>query len=253
MKLFSPVNLLGKAIFRGMSPKQARMLQIPLDFSDPTAGGAIKVQLNIDERVNNNYGISGIQSVYLDNSANASTLIITFDNGYELSIPSFASGIFPVLFSGTALNFTAVSAGNVAVSATFLNTREQAQAWSTRVPLTGIVDVSGSTVFVEPINVNATDRSATLAAAGVSQTLMAANPNRRRMVIQNRSTAAGQGGIAGAEYAFFNLGAAAIVNGAGSFELYPGASYDTAGGPCPTDAITWTAPTAGHYIVAKEY
>lgn len=96
-----------------------------------------------------------------------------------------------------------------------------------------------------------TDRSSTITAGGTSQTLMASNNNRRRFIIFNPASAAGQG-ITSVESLFFNFTSAAGVNNGTSIELLPGQMYDSGIGTVTPEGITVNAATTGHVYVAKE-
>ena len=200
----------------------------------------------------NKWGVVGIQSMKFDNSNNAASVSITFDNGDTLNLPPYSQGILPVLFSGETLSFNATSAGTVSVLLTFLNTREQAQVWALNTVLAGSVNVSGSSVLIAGAPVTVTNYSLALTLGGTSQVAINANGARKRLLIMNPATAAGQG-IAGAESAFFNFGSAAGVNNGTSFELLPAAAWDSAGGPIPTDSVTVNAATTGHRFIIKEF
>ena len=96
-----------------------------------------------------------------------------------------------------------------------------------------------------------TDRSGTITLGGTSQQLMAANANRRRFIIMNPASAAGQG-IGVTESLFFNFTSAAGVNTGASMEITPGGWYDSGIGTVTPEAITITAATTGHVFIAKE-
>lgn len=96
-----------------------------------------------------------------------------------------------------------------------------------------------------------TDRSSFIAVAGTSQQLVATNPARKRIWIENPATAAGQN-IAVAESLYINFGAAAGVNNGTSIELLPGGWFDTGSGPVMTQQINVNAATLDHVYIAKE-
>lgn len=100
-----------------------------------------------------------------------------------------------------------------------------------------------------------TARGTTITVGGTSQTLAAANPLRRSLVIQNPCSAASQG-IAAAENIVINLTSAATINGSGNFaELPPCYSMTlrVADGVINQELITVNAATTGHIIYAKEF
>lgn len=88
--------------------------------------------------------------------------------------------------------------------------------------------------------INYTDRSGTVAAGGVSQTLAAANNSRTVLVITN--------GTAETEPLCVNVNAEASCTSPGSFQIAPGGSLtlDT------PQVVTVTAATTGHKYTAKE-
>lgn len=95
-----------------------------------------------------------------------------------------------------------------------------------------------------------------LAAAGVSQQALAANANRRGLLIQNPVDAAGQN-VPVENVCINTSGGAAAMSGAAmnSFCLSPGGSIALPFSNAPVDvaAINFIAATVGHRIVAKEW
>lgn len=243
----SPNNYYGKKISRGKVPRDTRILQIPIDFSTDTV---FTGSINVNEHIANNTGLPGVQSLKVDNSLNAQSLTIAFDTGDTIVCPAFCQALFPIFFQGELLNFIATTTGAVKCQLAFLNSKEFAQIWSTKIPIAGTLNVSGSTLFVEPSAGTIVDSSGVLAVANTSQQLIAANGNRLRVKIRNPATPASQN-IAAPEPVYLNWGAAAVVNGPTSWELLPGETYDTAAGVVETQAINWTAATAGHQLIAK--
>jgi hypothetical protein len=240
---------LGKSISRGMSPRNTAMFQIPLDF---TVDLQLKVQADMSATTQNKFGISGIQSVKIDNSLNSDVLILLFDNGENITCPPYCQAIFPVLFSGDTLAFTAISTVAVVCQLTFVNTREQAQVWTAKLPLAGTVNVTGSTVFTQKSSGTFTEFSQTITTGGTAQLLMAANANRKMIAIRNPATAASQN-IAAPEPLYIGFGnafSAMTVNAMGSWELLPGEQlpqFDL----ITTEAVYVVAATSLHRITAK--
>ena len=121
------------------------------------------------------------------------------------------------------------------------------------IPAAVVLAAIGAVGFqIVPTIASVTDRSGTIAAGGTSQTLVAQNQSRRRVIIQNPCTAASQG-IGTAENLFLNFTAAATTAGGNSLELQPCGSFDTGAGPQSTEKLTVIAATTGHQYVAKEY
>lgn len=246
---FNPRTTYGKRISRGKAPSVPGMLSIPLDFTIDTD---ILVDINVLDQIKNVSGLGGIQSVFIDNSNNSTTVSITLDNGPRLVCPANGQAVFPVFFSGEKLKFDAQSTGNILVPTWWINTREQAQLWSAKIPVGGTISVTGSTVFTEPGSGAFTDSSGVLVAGGTSQPLMVANGNRLLIAIRNPALGVSQGFGAGSapEPAYINFGAAAAVNGATSWELLPGESLPNFL-MTTTQAINWVAATTGHQLIAK--
>lgn len=109
--------------------------------------------------------------------------------------------------------------------------------------VTTAVPVSG-TVIATPGTGTFTNRSGTVATGGTSQTLAVANSTRMRLIIENP--------CAQTESLFFNFTTAASTSAGSSIELAPCGSYDSAGAPVSTEAITVTAATSAHPFIAKE-
>jgi hypothetical protein len=244
--IINPTSLVAKQVARGTTPKPSAILPIVLDF---TTNDVIQASIPIIEGIRNVHGLAGIQSIFIDNSNNGDNLNIAFDNGYTVVCPAFCQAIFPVFFSGQLLNFIATSEGGVVCTAIFLNTREQAQIWTAKIPVEGVVNVTGSTIFTQPLSSTFTDASGILAAAGVSQQLVPADGARQMIQIRNPALAASQG-IAAPEPVYLNFGGAAVVNGASSWELLPGEQLPQMLIQS-TQQINWTATTVGHILIAK--
>lgn len=97
-----------------------------------------------------------------------------------------------------------------------------------------------------------TDRGGTVTTGGTSQTLMSANPNRVRVMIENPCSITSQG-IAATENLFINFeGVAASTSNGKSIELQPCGSWDSGAGPVSSGAMTINAATTGHQFLAKE-
>jgi hypothetical protein len=205
---------------------------------DPDGGGGA-----------NQIGITDVQSVYIDNSLNASPTTLTLYDVFAQTIvaPPYSQGLYPVFFSGSQLRYLAASAGSVQVRATFLNREMPYDVWNANTPASGTILISG-TVSVTPSVGSFTDR--TLAATGgVSQSLAAANPARKALLIRNPATAASEN-IAAPEPIYVNWTGAASVAGT-SWELLPGESLPEFLS-VSTEAVNVFATTAGHIIIAKE-
>lgn len=246
---YNPLQNFGKAITRGKFPQQAAMLYIPLDF---TADEIIQVDMPVSHGIRNTTGLDGAQSVFIDNSANGSSVTLNFNNGFDITCPAYAAGVFPILVDLQGLKFIASSTGGAVTKTWFTNTREQPALWSTKIPIAGTINVSGSSIFSSPAFGNYIDHGASLAAANTSQQLLAANANRLSYLIKNPGTPTGQG-IAAPEPAYINFGAAATIGGTASIELLPGETLTAENiGIVTVQQITWIAATAGHQLYCKE-
>lgn len=247
--LLNPDKNIGKAITRGAFPKQARSLYIPLDFTlDTVVEGNIPMQTGIT----NVAGIEMAQSIFVINKDSAEEVEIIFENGFEISVPPYSSGIFPILISGdVGLKFRATCTGGVLVKCWLTNTREQPAIWVSGYPIAGTINITGSSVFSTPTKGQWTDASVALTLGGTSEQVLAADGNRIALLIKNPGTAPGQG-IAAPEPAYINFGAAATIAGVGMLELLPGETISAANmGLTSTQAIHYIATTTGHRLLVK--
>lgn len=96
-----------------------------------------------------------------------------------------------------------------------------------------------------------TSKSGSIGAGGTSQQLAAANALRKKIIIQNPATAAGQN-IATAESLYIRFGAAAGVDAGTSFELLPGGVFSSEVDFVSTEAINVVAATINHRWIALE-
>lgn len=242
-----PNSVQGKSINRGRVARDARALTVPLNFA---ASASFSLTVNAASHIRNVAGIDGVQSVFVDNSANASALTIVFDFNQTLVVPANAQGVYPIFWPGEQLTFTASATIGAGISnLIFTNTKEFAALWSTKIPISGSVNVTGSQVYTQPAFGLFTDASGVLAAGGVSQLLVAANGARQLLSVRNPASAASQG-IAAPEPVFINFGVAAATNGATSWELLPGEQLPRFE-LTTTQAIYWTAATVGHSLICK--
>jgi len=237
-----------RAVKKDANDAGARGMPVLLDFS---AYSSYDGDFDISDVSHNVTGISGIQAVYIDNRNNASPAIFTFASTSQFTIiaPAYSQGFYPILFDGLRLKFNATCTGGALCIATFLNVDVAYNVWNANTPLAGSVSVSGN-VTTQGVQGAFINRSGTIAVANTSQVLCAANSLRKRFIIKNPSTAAGQG-IAATESLFINFTTTAVT-GPPSFELLPGESFDTGAGPITTEAINVIAATVSHAFVAKE-
>lgn len=103
------------------------------------------------------------------------------------------------------------------------------------------------TILLFPLTGSAIDNTPqdasarTITAGGTSQTVFAANPNRRWLLIQNQSD----------EAMYLNFGAAAAA-GTTSIKLDAGGAYECPANYCPTTTVTIVSATTGKAFFAKQ-
>lgn len=86
-----------------------------------------------------------------------------------------------------------------------------------------------------------TDGSGTITTGGTSQTVFAANPNRRYFEFQNISDTD----------MYVNFGAAAVAD-SNSFKIAAGGAYVNPSNYCPTTSITVICATTGKKFITKQ-
>lgn len=183
--------------------------------------------------------IQNPQSIYIDNSQNRNSLVLTFGvTNQRLSIPAYASGIWPI-FSADQLKVSATSvAGTIAAGGAgqvyfiILNVPMPLTQW-------GPISVSAELSLTRGEFAN----FGMVTAGGVSEEIIPANLLRKRIVIVAAAD--------NAESIWINF-ADPAANDETSFELIPGGSYDTNFGPVTTQAINVFSVTGGMKIAAKE-
>lgn len=94
-----------------------------------------------------------------------------------------------------------------------------------------------------------TNRSGT--AASTASNAMSVNPSRRYLFLYNPISATHQN-ISVAESLFYSLTETAVINGANSTELIPGASFEMSGNFVSAQALSVICTTSSHRYVAKE-
>jgi hypothetical protein len=181
-----------------------------------------------------------IQTIYLDNQSNNAIVNITISGSLQvIPFPALSAGFVNVFAPANAsINFS--TTGNVDLTAFLLNFYFPGHIWS-----------APNTVNLTPSRGALTNRSGTISVGGTSEVLAAANATRSYLLIQNPSTAAGQG-IATAESLYINFGAAAGIDDGTSFELTPGGSLELQGPFISSDSINVNATTINHAWIARE-
>jgi hypothetical protein len=231
-------------IFNGFAPRidpntnqgGPKGLPIHLDFA--ALGTSIHIDLVQEEQ---NGAIDFVQSVWIDNASNLSSLTLTFQGtGQRIVVPAQSQNLYPVIASSPCV-FTATTAGGVAVDIICINVPMPLAAWGPFTVNANLDVVRGTFASADSF----------IAVGGTSQIALPINAARKRFEIFNPSSAAGQN-IGAAETLFVNYTNAAGVNDGTSFELFPGASFDTGYGPVTTQAITVNAATTNHRFACKE-
>jgi hypothetical protein len=206
--------------------------------------------VNLD---NSSMGISSVQSVFIDNSNNASSMLLTVNGtNQKINMPPLSQGFMPVLLSGdTGVSVAVTTAGTVPIPIQFLNVQHDGLIWSAQGNvIVGTVAVSGTVTANNPTGVE-TDKHTNIAVGGTSVQVMAANGARKGIFIQNPTDEAGQN-IAAREPLYISFGGAAGVNDGISIELQPGAAFAMNAGGVTTQAIFANAATANHRFIAWE-
>jgi len=191
-----------------------------------------------------------IQTIYIDNSANANPFIITCGvTTQRISIPAGACAYMPVLQpDAPVLQFNTASAIKVKIQLLnfFIppcvwNATNNGGSGGTVAVADAILDgtVIGGKVQVQqvPLTVQGlTDASGTIAVGGTAQSAIPANVSRQRWIISNTDlTATG-------EKLSFSFGS----GGAGEIDLQPGATWDESNLTIVGDQVFVKAATLGH-------
>lgn len=177
-----------------------------------------------------------VQSVYVDNSANAHPLDITFVSittaGFHVTIPANAQAFLPVSVPKGKVVFTATSGLGGIAHMELLNIPVAPMVWPS-------ANIGNVTANVVPVVANLIDRS--MAVTGGDDTPMGVNAARTRMILQNSSN--------NANPMWINFGAAASA--ANSIELAVGERFDSGFGPVSGQAVH-VLGTVGDLLIAKE-
>ena len=229
--------------FNGLAPNGVpKGIPVTFDFSILTGSPSYTFDLLTEEQQG---GVEFIQGVYVDNSANANSVTLTFSiTGQKLVVPPISQGIYPVI-APNALKVSIATTQNAGLSVAIilLNVPMAFSQWG---PIT--LNVAN----VNPSQTTFTNRSGSIAAGGTSQQLAAGNSNRKILLIENPATAAGQG-IAAAESLFVRPTGNAGVNNGTSYEITPGGYWPPAGvNVVSTDQWNVVAATTGHQYIAYE-
>jgi hypothetical protein len=221
-------------VFNGFAPKEGpKALPIAFDFSSVSS---MEVDLFTE---NTNGVIQYVQSVYVDNSLNPNDLEIRFPSTLQkIVIPATAQGVWPVFsIDQVRLTISSTIDPNARGNIILLNVPMPLTQWG---PLTVNANITAETITA----VLATDFSGVLTLGGTSETVIAANANRKGFLIQNPPTEI--------ESLFVDFGIAAAPGTA--IELAPGQIFPPNGSPyVTTQSINVVAATTGHVYIAKEF
>lgn len=188
-----------------------------------------------------------VQTLYIDNSNNtgAITALMGGDN-QSITIPAGAQAYMPVLQTNPpALQFS-VTSGTPIVPLQLLNFFVPPCVWYvsgisvTDLTLQSVISNGAVNVNSNPPDASLTDHSGTITTGGTGQVLLAANAARKRLLLQNPSTATeilqySWHGIAGPWY-----------------DLAAGALLDESGSTIAPNAVWVKAATTGHAFTADE-
>jgi hypothetical protein len=194
---------------------------------------------------------SGIQTVFIDNTANASafTLLMAATN-QVIECPPNSQGYFPVLITST-LRVTASLPISGTVQLIICNFAVAAAVWSGLGAATFPTFLFDSAGFLRVNSNNTpltpTNKSGTITAGGVAQTIANANNTRTQIRIMNIDPTAETLWVR-------DDGASAVIGGAGSFPLAGGGASGLGGffTSRSNALISVIAATTGHLYTATE-
>jgi len=173
-----------------------------------------------------------VQAIIIDNTLNAFSMVMTVKGtGQRIFVPAQTELCRPVMSNS---RFQAVFTSTISAALVTAQVLNVPLAPYTYGPLTANVAASAVTGAY-------TDRSGTIAAAGVSQVMMAANALRKGIFIENPTTEI--------ESLWINPNGAATQSQP-SIELAPGGRFEPSS--VTTQQITVIAATINHPYIAKE-
>lgn len=192
-----------------------------------------------------------LQTVWIDNSANASPLeIIANTTNQVIVAPPMSQGFYAIL-QPTPPKFQVQTNGGIVLQIILLNFYIPPFMWQiptfsagglpeVDVPALDAVIVGGRVqVQGVPSTIQGlTDVSGVIAAGGTTQALIPASATRERWIISNPDTAT--------ETLYFRIGGPAT----GEIPLLPGATWDESGSSIVGDAVEIVAATTGHAFTA---
>jgi hypothetical protein len=187
-----------------------RCIQVSFPFSD----GAVAYQGDFVLEILD-AKLDFIQSVYVDNSANADAFTLLIPGigtkGYNLVVPPNTQGMYPIVCPSGPMYYQAFSDGGVDVDCTFFN-----------IPMPYYQAASIAQVAPPVTVITGNDNNFSGACTGADEIVVPANANRKRVVIANAPE--------NNTSIWIRSGVAATENN-NSQEVLPGQQYDTGSGP----------------------
>lgn len=241
-----------------MPNNQASMAPMPIPTGDaPDCKlGRRAVHVIIDFTLGNPFALNmqdiqqrgqfdSAQTLYVDNINGTGALRITMGlTLQEIDVPAGAQGYFPILQGNPPNMVVQALAGTPIVNIQVLNFFMPPMVWYPNgisvidVTLAGIIVNGQVPVLSNPATNTLTNVSGTIAAGGTGQVLLGANVARKRLIIQNPSTATEV-----LQWSPFFL--------AGPyFDLAAGQAYDSDGSTIEGNAVWIKAATTGHAFTA---
>jgi hypothetical protein len=234
--------------FGAIPPEGPKYISFAYDFSIQNTH---KIDLNLLVQQNN---ISGIQTVFIDNSLNNSTVSLSVEETQQkIQLGPLQQGFFPMMVTErTSITVTSVSTNSAKII--LLNYPMAAGSWnSNTAPSSDVLSpiiVSGRlnvrTVAAQMTDVN---RSGTITTGGTAQVLMVANPSRVGWMLQNMDETILEG-------LWYSTTGTAAPNTPGSFQLNASTGVGFSGGAITgtsSNQISIYAATTGHKFSAVEY
>jgi len=229
----------GFPVSNGYAPAGGpRALPIAFDFSTTSPQATDLVQ-EIEANI-----INMVQSIYVDNSNNANTLTITFDQtNQKIVVPATAQGIWPVITPKDAPRFVLATtpAGGLIVNIILLNVPMPLTAWG---PVNVSTTINNPTYTQTPFVGTTVDHGGNVVTTGVSQLLAGANAVRKRITIEAQSNNVNSLWVA--------FASAASNNGLNCFEIMPGGYFDSGNGPVSSEVVNITG-TIGDKFACREW
>jgi hypothetical protein len=241
INLPSNFTLPPNSLYNGSVPKEGpKAIPLALTFA---GAESVSIDLVLQKQLAK---ISGIQTIFIDNSANTHAVTISAQATQQIiECPPSSQGYFPILVTSD-LKFVISSEGAGDTEFQFINFAIAGAVWgidaNTNVTYPFLFDSNGNlkTCNHNAVGVVTTDASGTITTGGTAQVALAANPNRKQYRIMNINAAT--------ETLWYrDDGGTAVIGGAGSWPLAGSASG--IGGFAmgeSTAAISVIATTTGH-------